>query len=203
MLGIFGVITGQLVSAWREDRRWRRELAREDLRWEREQQKEAQSRANEADVHWRNERLRVYSGFVGVVREWSALVGQAWAGNPARTAIPADLSRMRELNAQAEKLISEMGLIQESDQVLGRCYDFVFVCSDALRQLEAHVEQGSPAVIDRGGLAEVDGLSLFDLCDLTIDRLRWELGMKPIHTADHLKSEIIDPPESDGRRERP
>ncbi|MET9259617.1 hypothetical protein [Amycolatopsis sp. NPDC004079] len=41
VLGLVGVIAGQLVNAWREDRRWHRELEREDVRWERENKRES------------------------------------------------------------------------------------------------------------------------------------------------------------------
>ncbi|MDI5979851.1 hypothetical protein [Amycolatopsis magusensis] len=41
VIGLVGVIAGQLVSAWREDRRWRREQVREDMRWARENKRES------------------------------------------------------------------------------------------------------------------------------------------------------------------
>lgn len=36
VIGVLGVISGQLINAWREDRRWKREQEREELRWQRE-----------------------------------------------------------------------------------------------------------------------------------------------------------------------
>ncbi|PKV90303.1 hypothetical protein ATK30_1047 [Amycolatopsis echigonensis] len=41
MIGLVGVVAGQLVNAWREDRRWRREQEREDVRWARESKRES------------------------------------------------------------------------------------------------------------------------------------------------------------------
>lgn len=41
VIGLVGVIAGQLVNAWREDRRWRREQEREDVRWARENKRES------------------------------------------------------------------------------------------------------------------------------------------------------------------
>lgn len=41
VIGVVGVIAGQLVNAWREDRRWRREQEREDVRWARENKRES------------------------------------------------------------------------------------------------------------------------------------------------------------------
>lgn len=41
VIGVVGVVAGQLVNAWREDRRWAREKEREDTRWLRETAREA------------------------------------------------------------------------------------------------------------------------------------------------------------------
>jgi hypothetical protein len=49
VLGILGVVAGQLINIWREERRWERERLREDLRWERERQRDI-------DAHWRERR---------------------------------------------------------------------------------------------------------------------------------------------------
>lgn len=50
LLGVLGVIVGQLLGSRREDRRWEREREREDLRWQREHEREEQ--------HWDRERRR-------------------------------------------------------------------------------------------------------------------------------------------------
>lgn len=33
VIGLLGVVAGQLINTWREDRLWRRELDREEVRW--------------------------------------------------------------------------------------------------------------------------------------------------------------------------
>ncbi|WP_132125083.1 hypothetical protein [Actinocrispum wychmicini] len=43
-VGFVGVLSAQLIAAWREDRRWRREQEREELRWRRERQRELDNR---------------------------------------------------------------------------------------------------------------------------------------------------------------
>ncbi|WP_170223246.1 hypothetical protein [Nonomuraea turkmeniaca] len=193
VLGIIGVIAGQFVSAWREDRRWRRELAREDLRWEREQQRECQSRESEAAVHWRNERLRLYSGFVAVVRDWVRLLRQAsYDYEPKKDISPETLSRLRELETEAMKLWSEIGLIG-SEAVDEACADFVLICRGALTTLEAHVRGEGPPAIHRQWI--------MDQSDVVVDCLRSELGMKPFHASDPPQrqgSEVSEPDKRSG-----
>lgn len=41
VIGVVGVIAGQLINAWREDRRWKREQEREEIRWLRESRRES------------------------------------------------------------------------------------------------------------------------------------------------------------------
>ncbi|WP_143139026.1 hypothetical protein [Lentzea waywayandensis] len=80
VLGIVGIISGQLINAWREDRRWKRELEREDLRWRREREREQERneierareelrQAHDARIEWRSQRFEVYRNFVTSVDE--------------------------------------------------------------------------------------------------------------------------------------
>ena len=82
LLGIIGVIAGQLINSWRESLRWKRELSREDLRWDRENAREALRRDHEREVariehsrdllvKWRENRLEVYSSFLDLMRRWA------------------------------------------------------------------------------------------------------------------------------------
>jgi hypothetical protein len=75
VLGIVGIISGQLVNAWREDRRWRRELEREDLRWQRERERDHERQeiersredlrhAQDARIEWRLQRFETYKQFL-------------------------------------------------------------------------------------------------------------------------------------------
>jgi hypothetical protein len=43
-VGLLGVLSAQLIAAWREDRRWRRDQDREELRWRRDRQRELENR---------------------------------------------------------------------------------------------------------------------------------------------------------------
>jgi hypothetical protein len=56
LIGVLGIIAGQLINAWREDRRWKRELTREELRWQRE------------DAHyWRERKFTTYGDLYSVL----------------------------------------------------------------------------------------------------------------------------------------
>jgi hypothetical protein len=75
---VLGIIGGQLINAWREDRRWLRELQREDQRWERERARDREQleverrrvdaqRAHDARIEWRLQRFEVYQQFLAAV----------------------------------------------------------------------------------------------------------------------------------------
>jgi hypothetical protein len=64
VIGLVGVIAGQLINSRREDRRWAREAKREDLRWQRERQRLADQRAHELAVHWSQERKATYANLL-------------------------------------------------------------------------------------------------------------------------------------------
>jgi hypothetical protein len=76
VLGILGVVAGQLINIWREKRRWEREMRREDLRWERERQREI-------DAHWRERRFDVHVALLAAFREWEASLAVAVAARAA------------------------------------------------------------------------------------------------------------------------
>lgn len=62
-----GVISGQLVSAWREQRR-------EEIRWRREREKEELQRRREDYLHWRNKRLEVAVALMISLNKWRELI---------------------------------------------------------------------------------------------------------------------------------
>lgn len=67
LLGVVGVISGQLVSAWREQRR-------ENIRWRREREKEELQRRREDDLHWRDKRLQVAVELMISLNKWRELI---------------------------------------------------------------------------------------------------------------------------------
>lgn len=72
VLGILGVVTGQLINLWREERRWERERSREDLRWERE-------RRRDLDTQWRERRFDVHVEVLAAFRDWEGSLARAVA----------------------------------------------------------------------------------------------------------------------------
>ncbi len=86
VLGIIGVVVGQLISSRKDDRRWKREMLREDKRWERETQREERRLAVEKDVEttrrlnvarleWRKERLAAYTAYLSAIRAFDQAYG--------------------------------------------------------------------------------------------------------------------------------
>ncbi|MBE8521079.1 hypothetical protein ILP97_26930 [Amycolatopsis sp. H6(2020)] len=64
IIGLLGVVTGQLINSRREDRRWEREAAREELRHRRESERLAADRAHAIALHWAQERKDAYAGLL-------------------------------------------------------------------------------------------------------------------------------------------
>jgi len=71
LIGLFGVLGAQLVAGWREDRRWRREVAREDLRWQRERERLRDERRYAG-------REEAYGRVIGLLEAWQ------WVLHPAK-----------------------------------------------------------------------------------------------------------------------
>lgn len=67
MIGLIGVIVGQLINARREDRRWKRDQQREDVRWKRQREIELLRLTQESRAHWRDIRLQTYGKLLQIV----------------------------------------------------------------------------------------------------------------------------------------
>ena len=70
IIGLLGVVTGQLINSRREDRRWEREAVREELRHRREGERLAADRAHAIALHWAQERKDAYSGLLKETDEY-------------------------------------------------------------------------------------------------------------------------------------
>ena len=70
IIGLAGVVTGQLINSRREDRRWEREAAREELRHRRETERLAADRAHAIALHWSQERKDAYAGLLKETGEY-------------------------------------------------------------------------------------------------------------------------------------
>jgi hypothetical protein len=76
-IGLVGVIAGQLVNAWREDRRWSREQRQQDLRWRREADREAANHAHASLIDWRERRISTYGAFLDAIQELISITREA------------------------------------------------------------------------------------------------------------------------------
>ncbi|MEU0515593.1 hypothetical protein [Amycolatopsis sp. NPDC006125] len=69
VIGLVGVIAGQLVNAWREDRRWTREQEREEIRWNRQRKSEEDARSHSSLIDFRDRRIGLYVEYLQVFQE--------------------------------------------------------------------------------------------------------------------------------------
>ncbi|MEU4444898.1 hypothetical protein AB0K14_03205 [Actinosynnema sp. NPDC050801] len=70
VIGLAGVIVGQLINARREDIRWKREREREDLRWQREVEKDQKARDHDFDKYWLDRKTDVYAELLQASSAW-------------------------------------------------------------------------------------------------------------------------------------
>jgi hypothetical protein len=70
-LGFIGVLGAQVIAAWRDDRRWRREAEREELRWHRDRAREQDNRSHES-------RQQAYAQVIGAVESFDWLMFPAY-----------------------------------------------------------------------------------------------------------------------------
>lgn len=136
VLGIVGLVVGQLVNAWREDRRWEREQAREK-----------DKRDHEVRTHWEKERLDAYTHFAKVLGEWRELLHEM------ETLLRVDqepasslAARIRELNGEAAVITARIALVG-SLFMQARCNDVWSFYESAYKQMLS----GEPALPPRIG----------------------------------------------------
>lgn len=108
---MLGVIAGQLINAWREDRRWKREQAREDLRWQREREKDKSQRDHEKHVHWMEKKYEVYSRILTLTK----LAGPIYrAFEESLSTNPPNqdpIKEFKDTHQETIRLMSEIGLL--------------------------------------------------------------------------------------------
>lgn len=69
LVGVIGIIAGQFVNAWREDRRWKHEQEREELRWRRAKATENAKLQLEHTQQWRETKIRIYGSLIRLLDE--------------------------------------------------------------------------------------------------------------------------------------
>jgi hypothetical protein len=113
LLGVLGVIGGQIINAWREDRRWKREQHREDLRWQRQKLSENARLHVEHAHQWRETKIRIYGELISRLQKYVSLMTASVVLPAAETS--ADVVEA-ELNGLAKEL---QGLTREIAKTIG------------------------------------------------------------------------------------
>ncbi|MBN6041400.1 hypothetical protein [Amycolatopsis sp. 195334CR] len=96
VLGVAGVVTAQVITTFREERRWRREQQREDLRWERQKEE----RTHEA-------RAEAYAELIGVVEALDFALYRVRKGDENDVVLADDL---REVVSKARHALGPVNL---------------------------------------------------------------------------------------------
>ena len=139
VLGIVGVIAGQLVNAWREDRRWRRELQREDLRFDRETSREQKRTELEHTHQWRDERLAAYSEFLGAFDRYGQALQRVlfrlWTDQPVSDELEEEVAAARQGISEP---MARVHLVA-SDATHHEC----FMALSHLTHLKVSIDQGA------------------------------------------------------------
>lgn len=105
VIGVIGVVAGQLVNAWREDRRWTREKEREDTRWQRETTREAAKLDRET-------KIAVYGRLVTTLRRAERILDQ-----------------LRDLSGKHDTGALTVEYIEAVDAILAEAAEIELICS--------------------------------------------------------------------------
>jgi hypothetical protein len=151
VLGILGLVLGQLVNAWREDRRWQRELAREDVRWQREQEREIARHVRETEVHWREERLAAYAHFAETMDTWRELLVSAIDQKRfGESAAEEEFAKMEALNQRAAANLTKILLVGSGD-MQAQCHSLFALYASTYVRLGGSIPENSRLDVELAG----------------------------------------------------
>lgn len=124
VIGVLGIVAGQLINAWREDKRWRREQEQEDLRWQRERRREEVRLSQENALHWREMRVRIYGEAVALLGRTSRTLKQmrVEASDKKRAELYDEMWSHQE---RLEELIYQIQLVG-SEEIRGVVQKYTF-----------------------------------------------------------------------------
>lgn len=104
VVGFVGVLGAQLISAWRDDRRWAREQERADLLWQRERRREVDNRDYEG-------RKLAYAQVVAAVEGFDWLVYPVMAEvRDGREPSPEQLADVRRAREEMRQSLGPINL---------------------------------------------------------------------------------------------
>ncbi|MGZ3141329.1 hypothetical protein ACVDFE_04855 [Lentzea chajnantorensis] len=120
VIGLVGVIAGQLINSRREDRRWRLEQEREELRWKREIAKEADMRREANRAHWRDKKFETYSEILAFTKRWHDAILDGSTAILANEKLPSDLKeRLEEAGLEHIDYQDQVDLLATDEQAQG------------------------------------------------------------------------------------
>lgn len=135
LIGLAGVLGAQVIAAWREGKRWRRDMDREDLRWQRDRDKDRESKEHDVALQLNTQKLVCYSQFALAVTGWNAELLRAAQALRGTGTVPSELgSRLRERAEIAEASLATMEILgsdtvrdagRDAIEVLGQLHDAI------------------------------------------------------------------------------
>jgi hypothetical protein len=151
-LGILGVVTGQFVNAWRDDRQWKRTAHHDEWR------------------HWRQLKMDVYANFAAALHNWWSTVGELMH-HEASAERQAAIDRAR---ASIDELAPMLNLIG-SEKVAGQC---AYIAAALSRRFKLVGEAAEFLETGSGSIDLFDDLG--DKLAETMSNMRVELGIEPL-----------------------
>jgi hypothetical protein len=135
LIGVAGVVAGQLVNGWRERRS-------EETRWRREQQRDARLDR----LAWRDKRLRVAVEFLVTLNVWRELTVDMWR-ETRKDGRPSDQTRseLHEATTRMSEQLAEIKLIgtERMRAVATETVDSLLATSAATRKALGGFEEAS------------------------------------------------------------
>ncbi|MEU4743094.1 hypothetical protein AB0G02_21880 [Actinosynnema sp. NPDC023658] len=171
LIGATGPTFAQLINAWKE-------RTREETRWKREQLTDLLKIGHEHVAQWRAEKVRMYGGFLGGLRDLEDILKQL----TTKQGHLYDICYRQYLN-QFSVLVGTVAEIQLIGST--RMLDFIADRAqqiDKIRPTLPSLEQGSSAALENSERSELITLRLNFIKEYRQDFLsvaREELGVRP------------------------
>ncbi|MEV7092828.1 hypothetical protein AB0M80_08260 [Amycolatopsis sp. NPDC051045] len=116
ILGILGIIAGQVVNSWKEERRWKRELAREDVRWQREQERHSEQHRHDKQQKNRELQMQIYADLVATMTKIETnLVANISVPDGHRHEVELLHSENQQLNNESAQLLAKIQMISTEE----------------------------------------------------------------------------------------
>lgn len=163
ILGVAGVVVGQLLNA-------RRERQHEEVRWERERQRLADERAHETRLHWSEKRAEAYGAYMAELDAWirhARYVCQM----PRTLPDKVRLAEMDRLTAVMQGLVGTIQLMAGNEDIRWKCTELVGYCQLFIAGAASLTQP------EQVGQIVSDGIRVSEHRDKLFELFRAELGV--------------------------